>query len=56
MVRSYLDNRIQILMLFQHDPESPFGQISCSSIDLISSQIIESRQVPTPIHPGRGGP
>ena len=47
MVRSYLDNRIQILMLFQHDPESPLAKFHDHSIDLHFNQIVQSRQVNT---------
>ena len=47
MVRGYLDNRIQILMLFQHDPESPLAKFHDHSIDLHFNQIVQSRQVNT---------
>lgn len=47
MIRGYLDNRIQILMLFQHDPESPLAKFHDHSIDLHFNQIVQSRQVNT---------
>ena len=47
MVRGYMDNRNQVLMLFQHDPESPLAKFHDHSIDLHFNQIVQSRQVNT---------